>query len=47
MDTDASLRSVMLILPPAVAQGDGMVGGVVKGEMEEDLELGSGDEGTG
>lgn len=34
--------------PPsmAIAQGEGMMGGVVKGEMKEDLELGcSGDEG--
>lgn len=31
--------------PPAIAQGEGMIGGVVKGEMKEDLELGcSGDE---
>lgn len=25
--------------PPAIAQGEGTRGGVVKGEMEEDLEL--------
>lgn len=44
MDTDAPLRSATFI-PPAIAQGEGMMGGVVKGEMKEDLELGcSGDE---
>lgn len=25
--------------PPAIAQGEGMMGGIVKGEREEDLEL--------
>ena len=29
--------------PPAIAQGEGMMGGVVKGEMEEDLELDAGE----
>lgn len=40
MDTDAPLCSATFILPQAaIAQGEGMMGGVVKGEAEEDLEV--------
>lgn len=40
MDIDApQQRSAAFILPPAIAQGEGMMGGEVKGETEEDLEL--------
>lgn len=31
--------------PPLVAQGEGMMGRLVKGEMEEDLKLDAADEG--
>lgn len=42
MDTDAPALC-KVHPPPAIAQGDGMMGGVVKGEMEEDLKLDAGE----